>query len=367
MSVEEINCLAALSQYRQAWQQLLRSTPRATFFQTLEWLEIYWRHYAADQKLRVLVMASEGQIEGILPLVVRKETTRAGSLRFLTYPLDSWGSHYGPIGPQPEAILRAGLDHLRRTPRDFDVLELRFVAEGSAAAMTESAHADCGIPAQCSEMVATAVTDLNGTWEQYLAGRTSKWRNNFRRWERRLHQRGRLEHVRYRPVGAAQGDADPRWDLYDACESLARRSWQTIDNQSSGTTLSSESIRAFLRDVHESAAALGCVDLNLLVLDGEPVAFTYNYYYAGRLYSLRIGYDASLARDGAGNLLYAYIIKDSFERGDLEYDFGPGSLECKQYLCSRMEPRFRFSYYPTTAWRAQLVRLKRRLAAPQIA
>jgi CelD/BcsL family acetyltransferase involved in cellulose biosynthesis len=120
-----------------------------------------------------------------------------------------------------------------------------------------------------------------------------------------------------------------------------------------------------LRDVHERAAALGCADLNLLTLDGEAVAFTYNYHYAGRLYSLRIGYDASVARDGAGNLLYANIIKDSCDRGDTQYDFGPGSLEIKEPLCTRMERRLRYSYYPPTAWRAQLVRLKRGLAAPR--
>ena len=109
--------------------------------------------------------------------------------------------------------------------------------------------------------------------------------------------------------------------------------------------------------------ALGCVDLNLLRLNGEAIAFAYNYHSAGRLFGLRVGYDASLARDGAGNLLYALIIEDSFQRGDTWYDMGPGSLEAKQYLWSKTERLLRFSHYPRTAWRAQLVRLKRHLAA----
>lgn len=358
VNIREINDVGQLERSRADWDRLLAQTQHAQFFQTLDWLQVYWRHYGADQRLRVLFVEEHGQPIGILPLVVRREQTRAGKLRFLTYPLDDWGSFYGPIGPAPALVLRQGLEHIRATRRDWDVLELRFVdAEGMDAQATPNVMSATGFTPLPTQRGATAIIDLAGTYDDYLASRTSKWRNNYRRWQRRLKEQGEVSYVRYRPRGLAHGESDPRWELYDACEDIARRSWQ--GSSDSGTTLSHETIRPFLRDVHAVAASAGGVDMNLLFLDGRPIAFSYNYYYRGYVYGLRIGYDAEVCQDGVGNLTYTYAIEDSFARGDTVYDTGPGSLEAKRQLLTRVQPIYRYSYYRRTSWRAQLVRLKR--------
>lgn len=356
--IVELNDLAALRPHRAAWTRLLEQTPGAGFFQSLEWLEVYWRHFGQQQRLRVLLVHASDELRGIVPLVVRREMTRVGPLRFLTYPLDDWGSFYGPIAPQPRQALAAALRHVAGTRRDWDVLELRWAPEAARddAHSAETLRAQ-GFQAHRSQRAETAIIDLPERWDDYLATRTAKWRNNLRRWERRLHQRGAVEYVRYRPRGAAQGDGDPRWDLYNACVDVAQRSWQ--GSSTTGTTLSHAQVRDFLRDAHGAAAATGAADINLLLLDGRPVAFAYNYQFRGNLFGLRIGYDAQAAPDGAGNVLYAYLIRDSIQRGDRTYDLGPGSLECKRALQTRVEPIYRYSHYRRGAWRAQLIRLKR--------
>ena len=356
--VVEINEFEQLRPFRQTWNQLVEQTPGSTFFMTFDWLEVYWQHFAARQALRVLLVYSDDTLVGILPLVVRCENTRAGELRFLTYPLDHWGSFYGPIGSHPHRTLIAGLCHLRRTRRDWDVFELRWVdANGVDRGQTQRALTRAGFPAQPATREQTALIDIEGTWESYLATRTSKWRNNMRRWDRRLHELGEVQYTRYRPAGEAAGEADPRWDLYDACEQVASRSWQAAAED--GTTLTHEAIRPFLRASHLAAVRLGAADLNLLWIDGQPAAFAYNYAYRGSLYGLRIGYDSALASGGAGNMMYIACIRDSFQRGDRLYDLGPGSLDIKRHLWTRTQPLVCYSHYRSTALRAQLVRLKR--------
>ena len=56
------------------------------------------------------------------------------------------------------------------------------------------------------------------------------------------------------------------------------------------------------------------------------MAFIYGYHYHGYVYGLRRGYDAERSREGAGNVLLAYTLRDSFARGDRIYDMGVGSL-----------------------------------------
>ena len=356
--VEEINRIEDLARFRAVWESLLAGTPGASFFHSLPWLEVYWEHFGAGQKLRALVVSSSGQPVGIMPLVVRSEPTKLGSVRVLTYPLSGWGSSYGPIGPQPDVTLSASLAHVRRVPRDWDIFELRWVDNiGVDHGQTERAMRAGGFRTYRTIWEYSAVVDVSGNWDDYLASHTSKWRNNLRRAERRLAAQGSVDYLRYRPRGRIHGEEDPRWDLYDLCETVARQSWQ--GSATSGTTLSHESIRRFLRHMHVVATKAGAVDLNLLLLDRKPLAFAYNYYYGSEVFGLREGYDANLSREGAGTVLNARMIDDSFRRDDRVFNLGPGYLDVKRRFFTRIVPTYRFSHFHPGTPRSLLLQLKR--------
>ncbi len=293
-TVREINDLRELAGCRPLWNALLAQTAGASFFHSLEWLETYWTHFGKDCRLRVLVVSRGSRVVGILPLVVRTERRRIGAVRVLTYPLDHWGSFYGPIGPHTRATMLAGLSHVRGSARDWDFIELPWVdATGCDQGRTRSALKHAGLGVLDERWQPSALVDLtaNGGWQTYWASRTSRWRNNVRRSEKKLAQQGDVKYVRYRPTGLTGGQCDPRWDWYEQCERIARASWQ--GDSDNGTTLTHEAIRPFLRDCHRVAAAAGALDLNLLLVDEEPVAFNYAYHYAGYVFGLRTGYDAA--------------------------------------------------------------------------
>ncbi len=356
--VREINRLHELTELHSEWGALLEQTAGASFFQTCQWLEAYWRHFGEGMRFRVLVVGEPGRASGILPLVVYPEATRVGRLRVLSYPLHDWGAFYGPIGPNPAGTLRAGLEHIRRTRRDWDFVELRWCgAPGTELSDTASAMRAAGMQAQPALWERTAVVDTRGDWSRYFAERAPSVRNNFRRRQKQLARRGELRFERYRPRGEAYADGDPRWELFEACRQLAERSWQ--GSATDGTTLSSESIGPFLRNVHETAARLGTLDVNLLWLDDRPLAFAYNYHWRGHVSGLRVGFDPEFARYGVGGLLWTLSIRDSFERNDRLYDLGTGSLANKRYFQTDVLPIVRFGHYPVSVPRTQLLRLRR--------
>ena len=86
--VVELNDIDQLLPYRDDWARLLAEAPSACFFQSLEWLAIYWRHFGRDHRLRTLLVYEDDNIVGILPLAVRNTPTRGGAVRTLGYPLD---------------------------------------------------------------------------------------------------------------------------------------------------------------------------------------------------------------------------------------------------------------------------------------
>lgn len=356
--VLEINNIERLHAYRAHWNWLLADTREATFFQTFDWLETYLRHNGHRLHLRVLLVSGcDGPI-GIMPLVATSESTRFGPIRVLTYPMDGWGTFYGPIGPQPTATLTAALKHVAATPRDWDLVDLRWVdADGIDRSRTRQALSGAGLSASEEPLIQAAQIELSSSWEAYWSSRSPDWRREVERSRRRLADIGAIEHVRYRPLGSDSGDGDPRWDLYDTCEELARRSWQGSAND--GTTLSHESVRSYLRDAHESAAAAGGVDLNLLRVGGKAVAFAYNYHFAGQIYGLRAGYDPNVGRSGAGSVLLRLMVEDSFRRGDERIDLGPDPMDYKRRWATRIQTSYHYPHYAPGGFMAQALRAKR--------
>jgi len=356
--VIEINDVRELASVRLAWNALLPDTPGASLFHTADWVELYWKHFGAGQRLRVLVVLSCGQPIGIVPLCVRLERFRVGPVRVLTYPLHDWGTWYGPIGPNVAATMLMAMRHLRERPRDWDLLELRWTDDNqSDRARTFRAMRAVGFRPHRAAYQETSVVQLDGRFSDYWESRASKWRNNLRRAERRLEKFGDVQYVRHRPESLTHGDGEPRWDLYNACCTIAGKSWQgqLADN----TTLSSKRVGRFLREAHAVAARLGMLDMNLLAVDGQPAAFAYNYHFDSRVQGLRAGYNRALADAGTGSVVLARAIEDSFARGDAVYDLGTGWREYKQRLQTNVQTSYRLTHYRFTGLKSQGVRLSR--------
>lgn len=353
--VIEINQIEQLAGYRLAWKALLGQTRMANFFQSLDWLETYWQHCHADQRLRVLVVESCGKPIGIVPLVVRTQQSPLGTARYLNYPLDDWGSLYGPIGPHPTATLLAAMGHIARTPHDWDYIDLRWINRtGTDRGRTHRALEAVGLSPVRQPGAETALVDLTTSWDAYWADRSPRLRSNYRHDERALAARGQVEFLRHRPLGASRGDDDPRWDLYDACIELSARSWQA---STTGTTLAHRGVSEFLRAMHHRATHAGTLDMSLLLVDRRPVAFAYGYHLTGYVTGLRMGFDADVP--GAGKVLFGRLLRDSFDRGDQVFDLGSGSLQWKRHWSTTTVASEQLSCFPLSDWRAQMVRLGR--------
>jgi CelD/BcsL family acetyltransferase involved in cellulose biosynthesis len=356
--IQEINDIQALTPHRATWNALLSQTRNATFFHSFDWLECYWKHFGPGQRLRVLLHCENDQLRGILPLVVTNEPTRVGTVRVLTYPLHDWGSFYAPVGPTPAATLRAGLRHIRQTPRDWDLLDLRWVdPNGFEQDQAEQVMRDAGLKSKKQAWANMAEISLAGNWDGYWKSRGKKWRHNVSNCTRRMTELGELRYVRYRPAGEARGDGDPRWDLFDTCVELSRRSWQ--GSSTSGTTLCHASVHDFLRQAHGIAARCGALDLNLLLSNDKAVAFAYNYFWDGRIYGLRMGFEPGFESCGPGTVLQRMILEDSFRRGDRHYDMGVCYLEGKRPWMTKIATSYHYTHYPVDFSRVQILRAKR--------
>jgi CelD/BcsL family acetyltransferase involved in cellulose biosynthesis len=357
----EINRLRELDSIREHWRRLLARTPNCSFFHTLEWLETSWSHYPQRQRLRVIVVQRNGALIGIVPLCVRQERRRVGPVRVLTYPLDDWGTFYGPIGAEPRSTIRAAVAHIAATPRDWDLIDLRWVDEAADEFLTiGEAFREASFDYRVWPRMQVRLCRIADGWEAYQESRSRNWRRKMRHDVEALERAGEVKLLRYRP-DAGVGTEDEHAKIYQLCEKIAENTWQASDESQS--TLCSPRVREMLRQVHSQAAALGMLDANILFVGDKPAAFNYNYVAEGRVYGLRCGFDPTLGLDGCGRVLLYMMFEDSFRRGDVEHNFGPGDQPYKSRFATEMRYAYTYRHFARFSLRSQLLHLKEQVAA----
>ncbi len=358
----EINDLSGLEVLRPIWHGLLAQTPNHSFFQTLEWLESSWSNFTNPQRLRVIVVERDGKPIGIVPWVVRHEQRRVGSVRVLTYPLDDWGTFYGPIGPEPRTSIRAAFKQIAETPRDWDLIDLRWVDEAADEFLTiGEALRESSFSYRAQPRMEVRLCRFSGGWDAYFNSRSRNWRRKMLHDIETLEKTGEVKLVRYRPEAGVRGQESKHAKIYETCANISAKTWQADDPSQS--CLSSPRVRDVLTKIHQEAAALGMLDTNLLYVGGTPVAFNYNYVAEGRTYGLRCGYDPTVELEGCGRVLLYLMLEDSFRRGDVEYNFGPGRQAYKERFATEMRHAYTFRHYARFSLRSQLLHIKEEVAS----
>jgi hypothetical protein len=356
ITVSEYNDAASLVQIRELWRELWWKTPRASFFQSVEWFETSLRRASGNGRIRVLVVAAANRPIGIVPLVVKRVTSGIGRLRVLTDSPDERGFFYEPIGPNPAATLEAVLSHVTSTPVDWDLFELRHAdvqrfERGPAPAQLWQTR--FGSLRRFEER--RPIIDCRGDWVHYWRSRSEELRSEYRRSEEALQALGEIEYVRYRPEGSPLEDDDPRWDLF---EQLERR---REEGQAKGRATHRRQQRqpgqeTLPRELHEAATRVAGVDFNVLRLNGRSIAWAYNYRCDGRLETQRIRAVAEHQKLATA-VLMGRMLRDGFRRGDEYYLFEPAASLAATGWQTGETSRFRYTHFAPQAPRAQLLRL----------
>lgn len=357
--VVEINCLEHLQAYRLSWSSLWRRTKGAGFKQTLDWFTAYCR--TVDSVIRpraLLTLGDDDEVLGVLPLVVREETTAVGTMRVLGFPLVLGLGGCGPVGNLATLTLWEGLRHIAETPCDWDVLDLQGInVAGLDSRRTVGALRSAELTAELDVWREHAIVELCDDWESYRSTRDPLRRAAIEEAEQRLDRTAETTYVRYRPAGAMHGDDDPRWDWYSDCLTVARRSSQAT--MPGARTLTTPARAELFRVAHEAAAKVGALDLNLLYVKGTAAAFIYNYVVDGALTTVAAGCDPRFEADDAAAVLQWAMLRESHELGDRTLDLGRASRLETAFWRTDDARLLRAVHYSPRKLRAQTLRFGR--------
>jgi CelD/BcsL family acetyltransferase involved in cellulose biosynthesis len=301
----------SLDSVREEWSALAAET--GNIFATWEWTSIWWRHFGRGRELLAQACYSpDGSLFAILPLYL-SAVRPLRMARFLGHPE---ADNLGPVCSRTDraAAARALLEALRRERLDLFVGENVPADEGWAAFLGAKVLRRTGSP---------VLRFRGASWDELLAARSSNFREQVRRRERKL----RREHeVRFR----LSDDPAQLHDDLDILFSLHSARWK-------GGGLFTSTSEGFHREFAVCALERGWLRLWMLEVDGAPVAAWYGFRFGDAESYYQAGRDPAWSGASVGFVLLAHTIREALEDGVAEYRFLEGGEDYK-YRFTREDP-----------------------------
>lgn len=303
------------------WDSLLEQTPEHTVFQKFVYQQIWWRYFGLSRTLYILVIRHSDCVIGIAPLQVSPIALLGRYYRELGFIGSRWEVDR-PVflfPSRPQACCEAMLRFLVEQGNDWDLCDLYEQAADSALfKQLQSGLRERGYLLGMSADSICPHLHLEGTWQQFIAAKSQKFRKNLKAARRKLEGAGNLAYVSYQG-----GDMMSEIGRYAALED---RSWKA--DKKVGCSRSTRYF-GFYRDLAATFGPTKHFQVRFLTLDGEPIAGTFGLLHQRHYYSLQIVHDAAYSKYSPGTLLEALEIEECLERGYQEYDFLGGFLNNK--------------------------------------
>ncbi len=322
-----IGGVEVIEQLADEWRALCSEGPCDQPFFRPEFIAAYVKAFAAHKTLLVLTARSAGRLRAVLPLIAERTWLHGMPVRKLRSASNVHCARFDLIhGRSDGAAATQAIWQTLRQRRDWDVIELTEIAEGSACeTLLERAVAD-HYPVGVWELPPGPYLPLDVTGRSLpqreaitLAAVSPKSLSSLRRKRRRLEERGPL---RFFSLDKAAPEDLERF------YALERAGWKGQQ----GTAIACDAnVRQFYDGVAQATAQSGGFALYLLECDGKAIAMQYCVLDKQRCYLLKPTYDESFSAYSPGQLLVHEVLRDVLTRGLCEYDFMSPQSEWKSH------------------------------------
>jgi CelD/BcsL family acetyltransferase involved in cellulose biosynthesis len=292
MDLQTLNAIAPVAR---EWDELATRVGASPFMRP-GWFESWWRSFGRG-RLRIVTLRREGRLVGLAALVRHWGTTLAAA--------NVHSPEYEFVA-EDLAAERVLAEHVfERRPLHTSICYLP-----EAARTTDELYRSARDHRRrlfTVVMQRSPYLELDGDWERFEQGLSTKFVRDLRRRRRALEQEGQVT------VDVTEDTAN--------LEEVLRVEASGWKDRRGTAILSKAKTRRFYEDVAAWAAERGYLRLAFLRLDGRPLAAQYALEDGGRWYFLKGGVDPEAKRFAPGKLLVHELLERAHERGLATFDF----------------------------------------------
>lgn len=299
--------------HRRGWRELVQADPAGSFFHTPAFLKLYWEEFGETPEHLLLAFAEEddGSQVGAVAFERIGETLRfLGGTEITDY--------MGPVGlPERQDAMAKELWTALLARDDWAEADLRGLLEDRPwfGLLRDSANAQ-GLVVREDEDGVAPFLPLPGSWDEYLAGLSSKYRHEMKRKARKLTE----EAGAFRIVTADEGTLIP---LLDRFVELHRTS------EGPKGVFMVPGMEIFFRRLGEAFCADGVFRLTFIEVGGQLAAGTIGFVWGGTSYLYNSAFDRSWGTLAPGMVLVGEDIRLAIEEGCSGFDLLKGDYRYK--------------------------------------
>lgn len=301
------------------WNALLKRSVTDTPFSTLEWHRNWWAAYHPGDLWVVTVRDDDGVLQGIMSAFI----VEADGMRALHFVGCEDVTDYLDVlvdRDHQESVYVTIANALIANSASFDVIDLcNIPAESPTLAYFVEVLGNCGFSVETSVQEVCPVINLPENFPQYVKS---------------IDKKQSKELVRKLRIAQAQGSS-VSWYTVDESHDLDEEidkflTLMAASHPEKAEFLQDEQHVAFFKSLVPDAFKAGWLQLNFLVITGEPVATYLNFDYNNRILVYNSGLNPDKgAQLSPGIVLLGYNIQQAIEQGRDVFNFLRGNESYK--------------------------------------
>ena len=287
---------------------MLQKNPVQDAFLTWEWLYSWWKHYGKQRELWLITAWISKKLVGVAPLMLEDRRKYGLKQRVLcslgTPDIDVGGFIVCDGDPQIYAAL---LDHLIAQKALWDILELNeFMLDGPEIEQLISCFRNAGF-AKHQKNNRHFYLPIQGDWPSYLGRLSQNLRGDLRRKVRRIKRQGQHTFKHHSGQEVTWQDISTIFEI----NKYGRYPHLYIPGEE----------RAFQRELLALMSDRGWLDIYLLYINDQPVAYRYGFTFKGKFEDWRNGFNTQYYELSVGKVLLMLVIEDCYKRAYEGIDF----------------------------------------------
>jgi CelD/BcsL family acetyltransferase involved in cellulose biosynthesis len=319
ITIKNIQEIKSFENIREDWDCLLASSPVKSAFLTWEWLYGWWKVNGADRDLWLITAWRDNKLIGIAPLMRETRKKLGVPLRAIvnmgTPQNDVGGFLFNDEGSEVPLLL---WNYLAENKSKWDIIELiEFTFSGTEHKVLRAQSRDKKLLWREEKNIHYFIA-LEDTWDKFSERLARKFRYNLRRALRLAEEIGPVEIRHFTGNKVTQ-------DVFQTVLEINRHAHYP-------RLYHSQQEQALIKELTEQTAPRqGWLDVHILSVNNEPIAYEYGFGYEGRFEDWRSGYDTRFPVNiSIGKLLAMQVVQKCIQEKYNEIDFLRGDETYKQ-------------------------------------
>lgn len=335
------------------WNDLVvRSYPDnpLKFFYLHEWFDSAWAWAKQSSQLKILAAFHAEKLAAIVPLKLQTQHYRGlpfKQLEFLAVP-DTQQCDF--IIAHSHAELLPFLLKKIWADRSWDKLRLHYLPQTSLLSNSQLSFPEEVYVQQTTQH---PIVQINTDWDSYYLSRSRRLKKGNNLTRNHLQKQGKLSVERI--------DMLPTDTVLNIVRHISQHSWK----EKTQTTFDQSAPLAFLQQLTQYAKRNHWLQIWVLKLNQEPIAYEYQMVYERQVYALRSDYLQQYAALSPGTYLNWQILQNLFQQNMQTYHMGPGENAYKHRWSNENPPVYTLCAYQNN-WLGKLLKAVEQQVIPRM-